>query len=515
MQPVLRGSALLFCLVAFSHVSNAAENTLSEVSCARLAASDFTSAVGANVTITKAALAADGPDTDSLHCHILATIAPSTGVEIQLPVSGWNSRFLFTGCGGACGRLRTNQGADALARNYVVATTDMGHRLVPGRDPRWWINNQEITEAFRHRATHHAALLAKAVINAAYGRPQDYAYFRGCSTGGRQGLTAAVMYPDDFDGVIAGASGTKIVIPHNVFAYASNTRPDGSSILTVKAINLLADAAVAACDSDDGINDGVIANPRQCEFEPAAMRCDATNADSCLTDEQIVAASHLYHGARRDDGTPFYSVGYAKGSERDWIPLFIGTDSQAPRGPSVTKFSVSRLVGPDATLADFDYAKHGTSGSPLSGSIDYGPDGKRLENYRNKGGKLLLYHGWLDTVATPASSLDFYAAQAEALGADKLPDFLRLFMFPGMKHCRDGHGVNTADYLSAMESWVEGGKAPESMDAYGTLAPAFNYIAHPLDPDTVVTGRKLFPYPSASIYDGSGDPANPQNWAKR
>ena len=259
---------------------------------------DFAAAVGVPVTVTKAALVeAEGPGSIG-HCHVLATIAPSTGVEIQLPRSGWNQRLLFTGCGGLCGVIRTEQGADALLRRYTVATTDMGHSLAPGEDPRAWTSNQELVQEWQHRATHRATLLTKAVISAAYGKPQDYAYFRGCSTGGRQGLTEALMYPDDYDGIISGAPAAQMVTPHNVFAYATNTRPDGSPILTALALNLLADAVMEACDTNDGIRDGVIGNPNACEFDPAQLLCGREEAPLCLTTEQITAAKKIYSGAQ-------------------------------------------------------------------------------------------------------------------------------------------------------------------------------------------------------------------------
>lgn len=309
--------------------------------------------------------------------------------------------------------------------------------------------------------------------------------------------------------------GGRPVIPHNIFAYASNTRPDGSPILTANAITLLADGAMTACDMDDGLKDNIIGNPKLCAFNPAILRCEESVSDNCLTDEQITAANRIYDGPRRDDGTQFNDLGYAKGSELDWIGIFIGTEDQAPRGEAVTRFALDRMVGPGASLEDFDYAKHGAAGSPLSGKIDLGPDGKKLESYVNKGGKLLMYHGWLDLVATPAGSFYFYNAQADAFGEERLPDFLRLFMFPGMKHCRDGHGVNSADYLEAMVQWVERGQAPASLDAYGSTAAPFNYIPHPFDPDTIVAGRKIFPYPSTSVYDGSGSTIEPGNWVKK
>ncbi|MEQ8507834.1 MAG: tannase/feruloyl esterase family alpha/beta hydrolase [Rhodospirillaceae bacterium] len=502
-------------LVCFGQMAASNAAALATMSCEALAGKDFKPAVGAPVSITKAAVVSNGGDEQPAHCHILATIAPSTGVEIQLPISEWNGRLLFTGCGGLCGVIRTNQGADALSRNYAVATTDMGHSLAPGEDPREWTFNEELVEEWQHRATHRATLLTKAIIVAAYDRTQDYAYFRGCSTGGRQGLTEALMYPDDYDGVIAGAPAAQMVTPHNVFAYASNTRADGTPILTADAITLLAESVLQRCDMDDGVQDGVVGNPLNCTFRPDSLRCEGLQTDHCLTEEQINAANKIYDGARRADGSPFYALGYTKGSERDWVAGFIGTGDRGPRRAGSAQFTVERKIGPDATLADFDYAKHGTSGSPVGGLLDFGPDGKNLETYINRGGKIILYHGWTDTDATPASSFYVYNAQVDAFGEDAVPDFLRLFLMPGMDHCRGGNGVNTADYLDALERWVEDDKAPESLDVYGTTAEPFNYIAHPLDPDTIVTGRRIFPYPATSIYSGVGDVTDPESWVKK
>ena len=515
MHNILRQAVLAVLVIAYGQAINAASDTVSEASCKALATKNFAADVGTQVEISKAEVVTDGTGAQITHCHILATIAPSTGVEIQLPQSDWNSRLLFTGCGGLCGLIRTDQGADALARRYAVATTDMGHRLAPGEDPRAWTSAQNLVEEWQHRATHRATLLTKAVIAAAYGQPQDYAYFRGCSTGGRQGLTEALMYPGDYDGVIAGAPAAQMVTPHNVFAYASNTRADGSSILTAAALNLLADAVMDACDIDDGVQDGVIGNPNACTFEPASLSCGESATDRCLSSEQIAAAEKAYQGARRDDGTPFYPMGYARGTETDWISGFLGVDGRPPRRAGSAQFTIERKIGPDATLADFDFSRHGITGSPLGGLLDFGPDGKKLARYVNGGGKILLYHGWSDSDATPASSLYFYQAQAEGFGEAELPGFLRLFMFPGMTHCRGGPGVDTADYLTAIERWVQRGEAPESLDAYGTTAPTFNYAAYPLDPQTIVTGRRLYPYPAVSVYAGSGDTGDPQNWTKK
>ena len=168
----------------------------------------------------------------------------------------------------------------------------------------------------------------------------------------------------------------------------------------------------------------------------------------------------------------FYPMGYAKGTERDWIAGFLGTDGRPPRRAGSAQFTIERKIGPDATLADFDYARHGATGSPVGGLLDLGPNGRKLSDFVDRGGKILLYHGWSDTDATPASSLFFYGAHAEAFGEQRLAGFLRLFMFPGMTHCRGGNGVDTADYLTAIERWVEAGEAPDSLDGYRSTSAA-------------------------------------------
>jgi hypothetical protein len=482
-------------------------------SCASLVAEDFSDTVGSVTTVTEAE---DIPATAELpaHCRALAVIAPETGVEVRLP-DEWNGRFLFTGCGGLCGVIRSEQGDDALARGYAVATTDMGHTTPPDGDRYAFTADPELVMDWQHRATHRATRLAKAVIASHYGKPQDYAYIRGCSTGGRQGLTAALMYPGDFDGVIAGAPAMEMVSPHNVFAYQASQRPDGSPIFTPEALTLLNDAVLAACEMDDGLADGVIGDPQACAFDPAALVCSGNNTDGCLTAEQAAAAQAIYDGARRADGSPFYAMGYAKGTERDWISAFLETNGNPPRRAGSTRFILDRKIGPQATVAQFDFAEHGATGSPVGGLLDFGEDGRKLEDFTAQGGKVLIYHGWSDTDAIPASSLFFHDAQVDAFGADAVPDFLRMFFLPGMRHCRGGPGVDIADYLTVMEAWVERGEAPDSLTAYRTSNPPRNYLDRfPLDPANIDAARTLYPYPANSAYTGSGDPADPANWGR-
>lgn len=509
-------AALGIALGAIAPVAYGA-TSLSEADCQGLAGLEWAPVEGSEVEIRTAA--AVSPDDEGLpgYCRVHAMIAPSTGVEVRLPLSGWNQRLLFTGCGGLCGVIYSQQMPDAQARGYAVATTDMGRQLGEGDDPRDWTQDQQWRVDWQYRATHRATLLAKAVIAAAYGQAQDYAYFRGCSTGGRQGLTEALMFPEDYDGVISGAPAMQMVTPHNVFAYASSKRPDGLPVFSPQSLILLADAVLDACDEDDGVRDGVVPDPLACRFDPASLRCADGRTGDCLTAEQVDAVRKIYAGARKADGSRYYAMGYARGSERDWITNFLVVDGRPPRRAGSARFTLERRIGRDARLAEFDYARHGVQGSPVGGMLDLGVEGRKLAPFRDRGGKILLYHGWSDTDATPASSLFFHESHVRAFGREDVSGFLRLFMLPGMAHCSGGEGVHAADYLTLMEKWVEEGKPPESLVAYKTRPPwsGTSYPRFPLPSGDMVSGRRLYPYPAHSAYGGKGDVNDPANWQKR
>ena len=509
-------AALGIALGAIAFVSHGA-TSLSETDCESLAGLEWAPVEGSGVEIRTAATVSADDDGLPDYCRVQATIAPSTGVEIRLPLSDWNRKLLFTGCGGLCGVFYTQHMPDAQARGYAVATTDMGRQLAEGGDPREWTEDPQWRVDWQYQATHRATLLAKSVIAAAYGRVQDYAYFRGCSTGGRQGLTEALMYPEDYDGVISGAPAMQMVTPHNVFGYASSKRPDGSPVFSPESLNLLADAVLDVCDEDDGVRDGVVPDPLACRFDPASLRCTAGQAGDCLTAEQVDAVRKIYDGARKDDGSQFYAMGYARGSERDWITNFLQFEGRPPRRAGSARFTLDQRIGPDATLAEFDFARHGVQGSPVGGMLDLGSDGRKLAAFTDRGGKILLYHGWSDTDATPASSLFFYGSHVRAFGREELAGFLRLFMLPGMAHCSGGAGVHAADYLTLLEKWVEQGEPPESLTAYKTSPSRSGetYPRFPLPPQDIVSGRRLYPYPAHSAYGGKGDVNDPANWHKR
>lgn len=471
MKPgALVRAALGIALSAIAPAAQAA-TSLSEAGCDGLTRLEWAPVEGGEVEIRIAAAVSGHDDGLPDYCRVQAAIGPSTGVEMRLPLANWNGRLLFTGCGGLCGVVYTQHMPDAQARGYAVATTDMGRQLAEGEEPREWTQDPQWRIDWQYRATHRATVLAKAVVAAAYGRAQDYAYFRGCSTGGRQGLTEALLYPEDYDGVISGAPAMQMVTPHNVFGYASSKRPDGSPVFSAETLNLLADAVLQACDEDDGVRDGVVPDPLACRFDPASLRCSEGQAGDCLTGEQVDAVRKIYDGARKADGSRFYAMGYARGSERDWITNFLVVDGRPPRRAGSARFTLDSRIGPDATLAEYDYARHGVQGSPVGGMLDLGAAGRKLEAFRNRGGKILLYHGWSDTDATPASSLFFYESHVRAFGREEVADFLRLFMLPGMAHCSGGVGVHAADYLTLHGEMGRTGRSARKPDRLQDTAP--------------------------------------------
>jgi feruloyl esterase len=480
--------------------------TIDDAMCAGLKLSDFSGDVGAKVAITQSSRFAE---TSTLpgYCRVLATIAPKNNVEIRLPVSGWSGRLLMAGCGGLCGSIQMERTDDALARRYAVAHTDMGH----GETDVAFADDPAALEDFVHRSTHVATKLLKAVAKAYYDRPHDFAYFRGCSTGGRQGLTAALMYPNDYDGIIAGAPAAGPAIPNIAWALKANTRADGSSILDTAGIQTLHAGVLAACDLDDGVRDHIISDPPSCRFKPEALACASDVSSPCLTEEQITAASNIYAGP------PNASMGYPVGGELGWLRTLVKTDKPAGM-EGVSRNYLRRFTdmpNPPKTLAELDFAVHVPRLAPVDALPALGPDGRKLSDLLKSGGKLLLYHSWADDSLTPATAIDFYRAHEKSFGGTKsLDDFFRLFVLPGMFHCRGGEGADSVDFLSAMEAWVEKGAAPEKLIAYktSTKRPITQEPRFPLPASDVLFSRPIFPFPAASRYSGRSDTNDAANW---
>jgi feruloyl esterase len=336
-------------------------------------------------------------------------------------------------------------------------------------------NDPALRTDFAYRGVHLTALAVKALIKLYYGQPQRYAYFSGCSDGGREALMEAERFPDDFNGIAAGAPALNFQL-QNTFYHAwmavSNHRPDGSAILLAAKLPALHAAALAACDALDGLKDGEIDNPQACRFDPAAARCAPGQApsDACLTPEEVAVARKFYQGPTDSSGRRFLAGGPQVGSELAWRGVYV------PETPDGMVVSTDAALGtikylafaqnPPAsyTLKDFKFDQSTLDALKTEHPL-YDAGDTDLSAFQANGGKLLMWHGWSDPHISPLNSIAFYTGVQAKLGADTTKAFARLFLFPGLYHCGGGDGLSEFDVLSPLMAWVESGAAPQQIIA--------------------------------------------------
>lgn len=503
-----------------------------KLDCTALTSVDLSSAVGAATRITQAAVAAtrNGP-----LCVVQGNIAPHIRFEARLPEHGWTQRYLQVGCGGLCGVLQIHVDHAEACQAFqdgqlALASTDMGHAGAGmgdgdfGDDPQLRID-------FAYRGVHLTAVAVKALIARYYGQPARYSYFSGCSDGGREALMEAQRYPDDFDGIAAGAAAMNFQA-QNSFYHAwmarSNTDSHGHAILTADKLPLLHAAALAACDALDGLQDGQITNPRRCHFDPAVLLCKRGVVDTsqCLSSAQVETVRRFYAGPHDAQGHRFTMGSVQVGSELQWRGVFVPVAATDPiMSTDIATQSLRHLIfaknpSPDYSLADFHFdtatfarlaAMHGL----------YDATNPDLSGFLAHHGKLLLWHGWADPHISPLNSIAYYEAVKQRLGA-RTGQSVRLFLFPGMGHCGGGDGPSQFDLLTPLMAWVETGHAPERIVAGrpsvamrnlpplppGAKGPPSGAMPPPsLDPQgpqPVNRTRPIFPYPLVARYTGKG-----------
>jgi feruloyl esterase len=442
-------------------------------------------------------------------CRVAATLKPSPDsdirVEIWMPESGWNERFNGTGNGGFAGNISYNSLAEGLRRGYAVANTDMGMATPPGESASIFINRPERWMDWGYRATHEMTLAAKQIVRAYYARDAKRSYFTGCSTGGEQALMESQRYPDDYDGIVAGAAANNRTGVHVsiLWNFAVNERTP-ASYLNAGARSALSQAVVNACDTLDGVKDGVIADPTKCPFDPAELQCKGITQEGCLTAAQVQTAKEIYAGPMNPRTGESLYPGLPRGSEFGWDGLdrVPGATATPPYAPIF-----QWVFGPDWNWRQFDFDHQDTAFTQkLAGVVNAtSPD---IDTFRAHGHKLLIYHGWADWLVAPGESIDYYnavLARAKAdLAGQAIDQSVRLFMVPGMAHCSGGPGATHFDALGAMVDWVERGVAPDKIIA-STLLPTDNSGA-------VNTQRPLCPYPRTAQYQGSGSTNDASNF---
>lgn len=485
--------------------------------CAVLAAFDFTEPVGATVQLTGTMVPA-GDDLPA-RCRITGTIAPEVGIEVWLPVETWNGKLLVTGCYGLCGRVDAAPMVDAAVRGYATATTDGGHSDSRYPDGRWAHDNTALEDDFGHRAVHVTTQLARALIEAYYGDAAAHSYFRGCSTGGRQGLVAAERYPEDFDGIIAGAPfHQELSVPYMIWADRANTGADGKPLLRRKQFELLGAAALAACDGDDGLMDGVIGDPERCAVAPQSLACAEGVTRGCLTPAQVTAAARIYAGPATSTGSRLAPFGAAPGSEHAWARGLLGRDGAPPEfrvlGQAWLRDHAFEPDPPADAVPGFDFDRDPPRLAAAAERVGFTG---RLAGFRAREGRLILWHGWADETLQPAHTLAYWGqALRDNDGAAGLGGFARLYLLPGVGHCGGGPGAGDVDWLAALERWVEADEAPQRLVAVRTAGSVPLTVRQPRFPlaGEIQRRRPLFPWPDLARYSGTGDPLDPANWVR-
>jgi feruloyl esterase len=523
------------------------------VSCAELAATDFSALPGASVRIASAEeVAATGGD--PAHCRVEGAVAANARFVVQLPRDGWDGRYFQSGCGGYCGSLNPNADCrTAFAQGGAIGYSDLG---TTGMDDPSWTLDEGARRDFAYAANHELAVAAKAIAAAYYGQPPAHSYFIGCSDGGREALMEAQRFPDDFDGIVAGAPAYLLAFLNSfkhTWQYRANTDAAGSPIVTAEKAAVLHAAVIAACDARDGVEDGLLFDPRDCAFDPAALLCpNDADAPDCLTQAQVDAAKRLYAAPIDANGVRYYPAATLPyGSELRWA------GGGPPGGGSFDKTIADVYLGSlslPLPWQDADWSADALAFRPrdffalLPMAAVYDASDPDLSAFRDRGGKLILYHGWADDSISPEGTIAYYdALQREMGGPEATRTFARLFMFPGVYHCSGGEGPSHFDMVGPITDWVERGLAPERIVASqyeGDAATAGGGFENPTDVQqapggtpaaagstpaasaqrpggtsndapsgAVVRPLPAFPYPLRPRYAGSGDVNDAANYA--
>jgi feruloyl esterase len=438
------------------------------------------------------------------------------------------------GNGGWAGSIQPAILVTPLMRGYAASATDDGHRSPRlTLDASWAIGHPEKLIDFGYRSLHQTAIQSKAILRAYYAKTEAHDYFAGCSDGGREALMEAERYPEDFDGVVAGAPANNWTNHFSGFVWneiSLHAKPESN--IPVERLGIIEKAALAACDSIDGVRDGIIEDPRRCHFDPSVLRCKGADGNGCLTQLQIDALSKIYAGPKNPRTGEQIYPGYEPGTEAEpgaWAVWIIGP-VQSGFGNSF--FSGAVYEDPKWNWRTFDFDRDVRFAKEKTGSIlnSYNPD---LRTFRAHGGKLIQYHGWGDAAIAPRDSIRFYESVKTFLNTYPDPRssqphdiaaFYRLFMVPGMGHCAGGVGATTFgnttiankhespedpghDVLMALDRWVISGVAPDKIIASGKIGA---------DPKTGSGGtpltRPLCVYPAVAHYKGSGDTNDASNF---
>jgi feruloyl esterase len=455
------------------------------------------------------------------HCKVAGVVGTETRFELLLP-EDWNRKFVMGGGGGFVGAVvNTALAFNPLQSGYATVGTDAGHEGHP-LDASWALNDLERVVSFGHQAVHRTAVTAKALIAGYYGLDVSRSLFFGCSRGGGQALMEAQRYPEDFDGIVAGAPAYSWTAELG----ARNTRlsqamyPD-SGELSMATISpekqlLIGNAIMEQCDALDGLSDGMLGNPMLCEFDAASLACEGEVSETCLSEREVLAARAVYEdlhidGERVFPGFPIGAELYPNGWTR-WLtgglavtggvrefqrgvsgasddPLAFTPNAHFAFGNGVMKYLV--FHDPAWDYSHYSFGNFFSDVAAVAKTLD--ATDPNLDAFRARGGKLLMTNSWADMAISPYGTIEYYEAVVER--DPSAEDDVRLMLLPGVDHCHGGVGPSWVDYLAVIDDWVETGEAPDELTAF--------WLDDRMQPDG---SRPVCAYPKHLIYEGEGDP---------
>jgi feruloyl esterase len=455
-------------------------------------------------------------------CRITAKATPTSDSLINFEVwvpsdQAWNGKMVTTGNGGYSPALSYRDMAYAMRQGYAVVGGDTGHQSADPNEMFWGVGQPEKIADWGTRSIHAITVPAKKIISELAAKSASKAYYYGCSTGGHQAYAEMQRYPEDFDGVIAGAPGnnrTRLNVEF-LHRFLSNRVPNSNSqlILTAAKANLITQRATAACDAIDGVSDGVVEDPRACSvarFNVESLQCTGADAADCLTAPQVAAAKAIYAGPKNPrTGAQLYP-GLLVGTESGW-PAYWGSTEPV----RADYWRLWAFENPQWNWWTFDYDRDVTfAEAKLGPLVDH--NSADLAAFKARGAKAIVFQGWQDPVVNAADTIAYYERVRTAQGSQAATDdFLRLFMVPGMGHCSGGTGATvfgnngTApptvnadhDILSALDRWVTSGAAPERIIASRVAAGTANRT------------RPICAFPKKATYRGSGSTDDAANFS--
>jgi Tannase and feruloyl esterase len=452
-------------------------------------------------------------------CRVTGVLRPTTDSEIRfevwMPENDWNNRFLGVGNGGFAGSIGYQGLAGNLKRGFATAGSDAGHQA-QGEDASWAFDHPEKIKDFGWRAVHLTAERAKDVVKAYYGKPATRAYFDSCSDGGREALMEAQRFPEDYDGILAGAPAnnwTRLLT--SGVDVTQKSEGDPRAYISSLKLPAIQRAALAACDKLDDVKDGIINDPAKCHFDPSVLLCKGADSLDCLTQPQVDSLEAFYAGGVDSYGKSIFP-GYVMGDESAWREWVLGAGPGAGYGVQYVQNYFRYMVTGDAKWsllqADVDASLAAAIKETSTALDSTNPD---LSPFSARGGKLIMYHGWDDPAISPWNSIAYYQSVQKTMSPEKTDSFMRLYMAPGVEHCVGGPGPSSFGQMGlatavgpkygifdVLVDWVEKG------------VPAADVIATKYTPDNkVLMARPLCPYPAVAKYKGAGDTNDASNFA--